>query len=314
MKANSRRNLRNKKCLQLALTIAGVVVFFSFIAPLAWRAAVAIIIEPVVFTKSWLQHSQHAVPVYLRDRATLQNELETLRQQVAELHARPEATAYLEAKNEAFGTFFDQSTEDRIVAGVLLDARTTPHETMVIDKGSADGVVVDAPVYVDAEHVIGLVSAVSTHQSVVQLLTTAGFESTVYIFGPDIYTTARGLGGGVMQVGVPQGIVLETDDLVVTPSVAGGSIGTIAYIDSTPSQPEQYGYVIGPVALHEIFMVTVGRTALVPQSFAEAQTAVADARERITTVPVPDGVLVDVIDSVSSSSTATSTDTEIELE
>lgn len=311
MKANSRRNSRNKKRVRIVLVIAGIAISVGLLGPLLWRGAVAVVVEPIVFIRSWAQQSQQAVPVYIRDRTALHEEFQQLSQQIATLQAQADATAYLEVKNAAYNNVLGDTQDDRIVAGVLLTPDTSPYDTMVIDKGADDGVVVDAPVFVDAEHVVGVVSAVSARQSLVQLVTTAGFESTVYIFGPDIYTTARGQGGGVLQVGVPQGIDLQVGNVVVTPALAGGSLGTITYTDSVPSQPEQYGYVVGPVALHEVFMVTVGRTALVPQSFARAQEVIAEMRDQVAIVPVPEGVLVDVIDGVSTTATTTATSTEL---
>jgi len=137
-------------------------------------------------------------------------------------------------------------------------------------------------------------------------VTTPGFESTVYIFGPNIYTTAEGQGGGILTVSVPQGIPLETGDLVVLPSFRPGTFGEISSIKSLPTDPEQRGYVTLGVPLQSTRYVSVGKGGVEPISFEDAKAVVNDIRADITRVPVPSGVLVDIIEDVATTS-ATST-------
>src|SRR5690606_12103526 len=152
--------------------------------------------------------------------------------------------------------------------------------------------------------------------ALVALLSTPGFTSTAYILGPNIYTTAIGIGGGVTRIHVPQGIELKTGDLVVLPSLSQGIYGRISAVDSVPERPEQYGYMTTDVPINSLRLVSVGTTPLQNMSFEEARSAGEEAKREFLMVNVPEGGLVDVesgpATAISTNEVATTTEeTEI---
>ncbi len=98
---------------------------------------------------------------------------------------------------------------------------------------------------------------------------------TGFISGPDVIATVEGVGGGVARVRVPQGIPLTIGDLVFIPSVEPGLFGRIDFVESRPSQPEQYGYITLQTGLHSLFEVAIAREPIQPAS-AEAVMAGKD--------------------------------------
>lgn len=214
---------------------------------------------------------------------------------------------YLRAENTTLLNQLGNGEEERVVAGVIGRPSALPYDVIVIDQGKKDGIVEDAPVYADKYRAIGFVSAVYENSSVVVLLTTPGFTSTVFVYGPNIYTTAEGVGGGVIRIHVPQGININNGDLVVIPALSSGVYGSISAVDSVPSRPEQYGYVTSDTPINSLRYVSVGKTPLTPISFEEARGVVSSARLELLQISVPEGILVEV-DGGESSSTATSTE------
>lgn len=217
--------------------------------------------------------------------------------------ALEEEVRYLQTENASLRQRLGSEDERRIAAGVIGRPAALPYDVLVIDRGEEDGVIKDAPVYAGEYHVIGFVAAVYRHSSVVALVTTPGFTSTVFVYGPNIYTTAEGQGGGVIRIHVPQGINLNAGDMVVMPSLSPGIYGTITAVDSVPSRPEQYGYVTSDTPIGSLRHVAVGTRPLSPISFEEAREAVDAARRELLSVPVPEGILIEV-----DSGAATSTD------
>jgi hypothetical protein len=186
----------------------------------------------------------------------------------------------------------------RTLAVVVAKPTELPYDLLQIDRGSQSGITVGAPVYIGTDSVIGLVSDVYLTHSFVTLFTTPGFFATVYLTGPDVTATLEGLGGGVARVKMPQGIAMQIGDLVHVPSVRPGLYGQIAWIESEPTQPEQYGYITPEVPMQSLYQVAVGS----PSDVTVVTTEMNQYIEKIKS----DALVVS--DLVLATSTATSTD------
>ena len=210
--------------------------------------------------------------------------------------------ATLQAENEQLRLF--NEAED-ILAGVIGRPTALPYDVLFIDKGSRDGVQVNAPVYAENEAAIDFIVTVYDNNALVALLSTPGYVSTVYVYGPNIYTEAVGQGGGVTRIHVPQGVALTVGDPVVMPSLARGIYGSISAIDSVAERPEQFGYMTSSIPLSSLRFVSVGKTPLKTMDFEEARAAVDAARRDFLQVEVPPEALIDLEHGTSSTSTPT---------
>jgi len=295
---NSRRNSATNRLIKI-VTFGLVSVLAIYLTTTLVAAIAGFILMPIHGLQSYLAHSTNSLPHFFRDRDALVRELQDLRSQIPTTGNHTVTITQLQAENNELRALLGAEQHERIAAGVLARPGDLPYDTMVLDQGSDDGVVVGAPVYAARDRIIGVVSAVRAHNATVTLVTSPGYRSTVYIYGPDIYTTAVGQGGGVLEVGVPQGVQLEIGDPVVLPALASGIYGEIVSIDSVPTQPEQYAYVTAEVPTSALRVVTVGRESVTVADFDEAQQIVSDVRTTLV-VPVPEVILV----STSSTSTA----------
>lgn len=214
---------------------------------------------------------------------------------------------YLRAENSSLRDVMGENTRDRIAAGVIGRPTALPYDILLIDKGESEGILKDAPVYATKDTVIGFVAAVYQNSSLVALLSTPSFTSTAYILGPNIYTTAVGIGGGVTRIHVPQGIELNVGDLVVLPSLSKGVYGRISAIDSVPERPEQYGYLTTDLPINSLKIVSIGSAPLNKISFEEAKNLINEAKRDFLMIDVPVDVLVD-IETSSTTDNATSTE------
>jgi len=246
----------------------------------------------VEVTRIWLLTSSDSLPNYFRDRQTLERELESLRQTVATSEGNEITIAKLQTENEQFRAMLEAVPEERIVARVVGRPSNLPYDVLMLDRGQAEGVLLDSPVFVGSDQVIGYVARVYEHTALVTLVTTAGFAGTAYIIGPNIYTYTEGVGGGMMRVRVPQGIPLRVGDPVILPAIDSGVYGQVVEVVSSPTQPEQFGYVTLPVNLQSLQYVTIGRQPMRTHSYEEAEALVTSLRTDLFTVALPDGVLV----------------------
>tara|TARA_B100000745_G_scaffold44161_1_gene26704 strand:+ start:1544 stop:2395 length:852 start_codon:yes stop_codon:yes gene_type:complete len=271
--------------------------------PKVFRTVASVVVSPVVMTKSWFAESGSSFPQYLRNRKELLDELALMRTELAATGGERHTIKTLAQENEELRSLLGYEGEERILAGVIGRPGNIPYDSLMIDQGVSDGVREGAPVYIGDGTVIGIVKNAAPQTALVELITTPGFEATVFIMGPDIYTNAVGVGGGQLRVGVPQGIELAVGDMVVLPSITSGIYGEVSVVQSEPTRPEQYGFVSPHTPLSGIRFVSVGTTPMQSVSFEEAQQILGEIRSEFFMVPVPEDIL---IDTESGSSTATS--------
>lgn len=305
-RVSSRRTSPTKKRIGVVVITGAIALLLIWLMPVVLASIVSVVATPAQKTKTWLSNSSGNLPQYFRDRQALIEDNLRLTEQLALRQGENHSLELMIKENKELRALLGEPGERRVVAGVIGRPSTLPYDVVVIDKGSVDGVVPGAPVYIGENRVIGSIQKVFSDSAVVELVTTPGFSASVFVVGPDIYTTAVGIGGGQLRIGVPQGIVLTEGDPVILPSVKSGVYGTISYVESLPTRPEQYGYVSTDIPLQSLRLVAVGSAPMRQVEFEEAQEIVAEATNRLFSVPVPEGLLV-VPRTASSSDQSTST-------
>lgn len=304
-KANSRHTSLIKKSVPYVLFL--VLVFLSYlIIPSILNGLVKLAWYPFDTLRIWVDESNSSLPQYIRDRGDLVNELDALKIKVATEQGNENTIKKLQIENDEFRSRVGAVPESRILARVIGRPNRLPYDMLMLDRGSDHGVVEQSPVFLGKDQVIGFVSKVHNKTSLVTLVTTPGFSSSAYVIGPNIYTFADGMGGGVLRVRVPQGILLQKGDLVVLPAIDSGVYGAVSEVVAPVTQPEQYGYLTTQIPLQSLYYVTVGSDDVVTNNFTKAEEVVKNAKENLFTVNLPPGVLV-TPESVASGTTATLT-------
>ncbi len=263
----------------------------------------SVLFVPFNVVDTWLSEGVGRIPIFFRDRNELFLEQQRLKSELAIYNDVAARIDVLEIENDWLR---QGRAEDRIVAGVIGLPGTLPYDTLLIDRGSDDGIKRGAAVFSGPYRVIGVVEKVLSKSALVVLATTPGVESTVYILGPDIYTIALGEGGGVLRLSVPQGISLAVGQSVILPGLSGGVFGTIAVVDQVePTRLVQYGYVHTGKPILSTRLVSVSPRVKAPLSFTEAREVVQAAELSALRFAVPGDVLVDISASSTESTTAT---------
>ena len=291
MKAGSRRASQNKR-YKTILVAAAVALLLWYLVPATVSMVASALIYPVVSIERWLADSGSAVPAYVRDRKVLLSQLQEAEATIAAQGGADLTIDRLQKENDALRALLGASTTERIAAGVIARPPAVPYDVMVLDRGERDGIVLNAPVFSGRDQVIGHISKVYKRSAVVTLASAPGVESTVYLIGPDIYTSAVGEGGGVLRVGVPQGIPIAPGDLVVIPSFDAGVYGLISAVNSEPTRPQQYGYVTLDRSLQSIRWVAVGQNPVSADTFDEIAEIVDEILVSATTVELPASAIV----------------------
>lgn len=287
MKENFHRNSKKTGGRRelAAVLIAFCVLFFAHDA---LRAIGGFIGDMVYRTEYYMRTSSATVPVFLRSRIELLSEINALKDEVSAGKSSVATIAYLTRENDELRNLLSGTTSPRVAAAVIARPPYTPYDTLVIDRGSVDGIVQFAPVYYGGNMALGYVESVTAHTAHVVLFSSPGVKSTVYIFGSNIFTNAYGEGGGVIRVSVPQGIPLSVGEPVVLPSLNTGLIGIIDEVQSIPTEPEQHAYVTLSAPLQSIRAVGVATRPQELVSFEVAQMLVREASTTLFTIDVPE--------------------------
>lgn len=287
---SSRQGSDRKELLRVTLLILGAIAAVVFARSLLGNA-LGSIAEFVFRVEDYFAHSTAVLPSYIRERSVLVDEIERLNAELSAGSGNLSTIARVTAENTELKALLSESSEERIVAGVIARPPRVPYDLLVIDKGSAAGIKEGAAVYLAHNHAIGLVSHVYERMSLVTLFSTNGVESTVYLYGPNVFAYAYGEGGGVIRISVPQGVAVHEGDAVVLPSLGSGDIGIVSHVVSLPTQPEQNAFLTLPLSIQSIHAVTVGKEAINPPSYEDMVANVTLLTERLK-VEVPEASLL----------------------
>lgn len=273
-----------KRYIVLVLGIAFVVLFG--IREIAGNMGM-FLTTPFLFVRHYIETSSATIPVFIRSRNELSNRIEELEQELVSREGSEIALRYLEKENQELRDLLLVSSSTKILAGVIARPPLSPYDTIVIDQGSIDGIVPFAPVYHGKGMAIGYVRTVYPRTALISLFSSPGVESTVYVFGPNLFTTAYGEGGGVIRLSVPQGVPVEKGDIAILPSLDAGILGSIEEVQSIPTEPEQRAYIMFSTPLQSMRLVSVGTTPLEAKTFDDIVEEVeSEAKKRIT-FPIP---------------------------
>lgn len=297
MKRPLRRNSDKRKLGTLVLFVVGVLLV-GFLIPRVISLVSSIVLYPIHSTQHWLANTQLLLPALWRDKIELQTKVEELQAELLQQADEGISLQRLREENIHLRSLLGATTSKRIAASVIARPDQLPYDLLQIDQGSDAGIAVGAPVYSDDELVIGFIERVYPGSALVVLITTSSFEADAYVSGSNIIAPLEGLGGGVARVSVPQGVPLTVDSLVYLPSIQPGVFGRVVHIESEPTQPQQFGYIVSDIPLQHLRYVSVGNVNSVDTT-AEVVEEYLDAIKLKLALP----------EGIQSTTTATSTAT-----
>ncbi len=229
----------------LILVIVFVVVFFfrDGVAGLLWRGMLPLLVPQSLEDSSENQRLRDALSSTtsaLADRTILY-------QENVDLKARLWRNVGVQA----------------ILAGVVSRPPRTPYDTLVIDVGSAQGLVVGDLVSAGGTAFIGTVSQVYSTTARVELFSAPG-ETHDGLLSTSIDNSVpiilEGQGAGSLMARVPVGVAVAVGDAVVLPGVATGLFGAVSHIEMKTGESFKTIFVHLPVNLFSIRYVEVLKT------------------------------------------------------
>lgn len=162
-------------------------------------------------------------------------------------------------ENEELKEILSRRAPDRLVllARVRAMPGRSPYGTLLLDKGSADGVRVGDTATAYSDIALGVIDRVYTDSSVVKLFSSPGEEMDAFLGEGNVPIRAEGMGGGNFKARVPKGIVVKEGDLVVSSALEVPLLGTVGVVDVAPSDSFQSILFQVPINIYELKWVEV---------------------------------------------------------
>lgn len=286
MRTNFLQRSRKRDVRITIVLIFCVLAFLLIVLGKPLGTVASVFFSPITSLKSWIAASEQAVPRYIRSKESTAARIHALEAEVAALKAGVVRLSVLEAEQAGiYGLVGEASSTPRLISRVIRVPSETPYDTVVLESGRKEGVKEGALVY--SEHsAIGTIARVYEESSIVVLFSTPGITTSVYLAGAQVFARAEGVGGGVLRIGVPQGVPLTVGEAVVIPVRGSTLYGVIDYIEAEASNPLQFAYVSQHEALRALRFVAIDPAPQPQVSYEQAREAVEALRSEAAVPPI----------------------------
>lgn len=218
--------------------------------------------------RSWFHDRFQGFDKVREERDIALHELELSRGELAWFSSSVQDFELLRAMREG-------TAKDRIVASALSIPNESPYDTVVIDKGTWEGIQEGALVFSETGMPLGTVVEVRNRTAVVMLFTSPGTRSLVYSPRERVFARATGMGGGSLIVLMPHGSTVAQNDVFILPTISGELIGTVSRTWTDPTEPGVLAAVTSSSSIRSLRFVSVDREPFDIPSADEIRATIA---------------------------------------
>jgi len=248
------------------ITILFVVIFVIGLTYLNWLDFIE---KPIIALVDWSLKPINTVKSKFNDdnKSLTEENIGTFKQLTEENEVSKTKIQILEEENIELKkqlNFFSDADFEHIGAIVLTRTVNPLGTTLMIDKGSSDGLEVGNPVVVNEGILIGKITKLEEKRSVVRLINDNGSAIGATILNNDrsIGLVEGGYGLGVRMNYIPQNEIVSPGDIIVSSGLTEGIpkglvIGTIEIVDKQPHEPFQQAVITPATDLTYINLLSV---------------------------------------------------------
>lgn len=241
--------------------IAGIV--FVVIIGLVVLFGLGKLIQTIARGPQWL-HDSAATTLSnevskLSPKSVLIAKITALQNQVQDDQEKLTQLQVLQTENDALRTelSYQKNPKSVITAQVLAKPSQSLYNSLIIDRGTADGILVGQLVTAQGFVGLGTVVTVSYHTATVQLFSGPQFSQNLVLQGQNITLPAVGKGGGTFQIDIPHTTPVIVGDTLVFPNDPSVAVATVASIIFDPRDPFQTVIARVPVNIQQLDYVEV---------------------------------------------------------
>jgi len=210
-----------------------VLVVSGFLFPNLLRRAAFATAQPVWFLRDGAQSLVSDVGNFFSSKNAMAGKVLSLEDQVTSLKLKEADYDILVKENEDLKAQLGRTESiARVMGRVLSKPPRSPYDTLVLDVGATDGLQKGDKVYLSGNVILGLITDVAPHTSVVSLFSTSGQKEESVLERTGATYEIEGRGGANFSVDVPKDADILWGDAFAYPDLSPALMGTVYYIDT----------------------------------------------------------------------------------
>ncbi len=242
--------------------VLGLFVFLRFVFPDLGRSSAHTIGFPFWKGVQYIEQPFQTVRSYFLSKSELSRHNDELREENARLLGMALLYDVLSQENARLATSLDRSGDQWLVPGeVLVHPPQIPFDTLILDVGESSGLSEGDVVSSYSFFEIGTVEKVGNQTSRVSLYSQAGRETSGQHVRLGFDVTLLGRGGGNFEIKLPQDVVIEPGDRIVSSGAWPQLIAVVEKVDARPSDSFQTILAQYPINLAQLQWVEVTRSS-----------------------------------------------------
>lgn len=238
------------------ITLA-IIAFFYFFGRSVINTGLFAIARPLWNVEQYVSGIFWGIIASVEDKARLQNQNTALRQELDGTQALLQTLDAYKKENETLKNMLGRESQNkRVVSAILAKPNQSLYDTLVLDVGEKQGVMVGNQV-MSGDFVIGVVREVYSGYSKAVLFSSPGEMINVLIGDSNISAQAQGLGGGNFSVKLPKEISVANGDLIRMPGINQKFFGTVSDVLRTAQNSFEFILFSLPININSISWVEV---------------------------------------------------------
>ncbi|MEI6842966.1 MAG: rod shape-determining protein MreC [bacterium] len=235
--------------------------FLLFAFPKGTRSFFYYVSKPIWTGRDSFINSIQNVGNYFVSKNSLAKENMSLQDEVASLRLKELDYDILQRENAELKNMAGMTTnQNRILSRVLSKPPTSPYDTLVINSGSAEGLVKGNKVYLSGNIIIGVVTDITPHTSLVTLFSSGEETQSSVLERTGTSYDLSGRGGANFSLEAPKDADILWGDVFVYPGSTSSVIGSVYYIDSNSQSSFKTVYIRTPGNVFSTKWVYVEKT------------------------------------------------------
>ncbi len=212
----------------------------------------------VIYMANGMRNFLDRIPLvaYFESKAALSEENAALKMQIQQALSSQGVTAALQNENATLKASLGKRVEQTLDANVIENPGFSPYDTLVLNKGTDDGVAVGNKIFYGSL-VIGEVIEADSAISRAELFSTPGKTFQAKIGSEKIEAEAEGQGGGSFVILLPKAVSVSKGDPIFLPEESSKVFGFISGVSSDETNPFQKVFFTLPVNPFQIDEVSI---------------------------------------------------------
>ncbi|MES3004608.1 MAG: rod shape-determining protein MreC [Patescibacteria group bacterium] len=233
LKSKPGKSPNRNKIILIAVVFLILLGTSFFFAPSA-RSGGRSVLTPLWSVRTAVLRPFSAIGQFFSFKTTLIEKNKVLEEENATLRLKSFDYDILLQENESLKSSLGRKeNESFLFAKVLSKPPVSPYDTLVLDIGSEDGVMLGSKVYLSSNVIIGLVKNVTPKTALVELFSSSSQENQLTVLRTGSSFLIAGKGGGNLQLEVPKDTDIVWGDVFVYPDLKTSVLGTVYYVDAT---------------------------------------------------------------------------------